>query len=266
MWGAVRRYASVAAEALKTEMSYSLWFFSFGFASVLEVLVLVFLWRAVYAGDTGQTLPVALGEMLTYVSVARIVHQFTYPTGQLPQAIRSGDISVLFLRPIDVQLYYLFYHLGAILAEMVRIALPMYIAVSLIVGPLLPHSGLALGQFVLSLGVSVVVGFLINFMTETLSFWTLNTWGIRAAREAIIELLSGSTIPLFVFPAWLAKGVACLPFASTVYVPTAIFTGIISESAAWRAILGQLVWAVGLTFVARGLWRTATKRIIVQGG
>ncbi|MEW6048158.1 MAG: ABC-2 family transporter protein [Bacillota bacterium] len=266
MLGAVKRYASVAAVALKAEMSYSLWFFSFGFAAVLEVLVLVFLWRAVYAGDAGQTLPVALGEMLTYVCVARIVHQFTYPTGQLPQAIRSGDISVLFLRPADVQLYYLSYHLGAILAEVARIALPMYVAVSLIVGPVLPHSALALAQFVLSLAASVVVGFLINFMTETLSFWTLNAWGIRAAREATIELLSGSTVPLFVFPTWLANVVGHLPFASTVYVPTAIFAGIISGTAAWQAILGQLAWAVVLTFLARGLWRAATNRVIVQGG
>jgi len=259
----LRSYTAVSGAALKQEMSYSLWFFSFGFAAVLETLVLVYLWKTVLISDTSGAIPAVT---ISYVCMSRIVHQFTYPTGQLPVAIRSGNIGVLLLRPLDLQLYYLSYHLGTVAAEAGRIALPMYAALTVLVGPLWPPGDLALLQFAVSLVLAILVGFLMNFGSETFAFWTMNTWGIRAAREALVEILSGSLIPLFILPGWSATVVSYLPFAATVYVPSAIFTGLLTGAEAWRAIAGQAGWAVAMFVLTRLLWRYATRRVVIQGG
>lgn len=262
-----RPYLSVACAAMKCEMAYSLWFFSYSLGAVLEALLLITLWRHVSTSvvQAASSLPPST-ELVSYVVLTRIIHQFTYPTGQMAQTVRSGDVITMLTRPIDCQLFYLSYHIGTVVTEIAKIGFPMFMALDWLAGPVRPTGTLGIFQFCLSLALAVIVGFLVNFGTETLAFWTLNLWGIRTAREALIELLSGSLIPLWALPAWSRGVVELLPFGAMVHTPASIFIGSVSGTQAWHALGNQAAWVLILAIATRRLWIRAITRVTVQGG
>jgi ABC-2 type transport system permease protein len=51
-----------------------------------------------------------------------------------------------------------------------------------------------------------------------------------------------------------------------IYIPTAIYAGSFTGAAAIAAILVQLTWTVALLGAGRLLFRTAHRRLVVQGG
>jgi ABC-2 type transport system permease protein len=79
-------------------------------------------------------------------------------------------------------------------------------------------------------------------------------------------LFSGYFLPLEFYPEWLAAVTRALPFQAMVYTPSAIYTGSLAGSAALYAFLAQLGWTAALLGAGRLAFRTAYRRLVMQGG
>ena len=61
------------------------------------------------------------------------------------------------------------------------------------------------------------------------------------------------------------KGNDVLPFQAISYIPSMIFSEGIQGSKLYEALLFQVIWAIVLIIPIVLMWRTARKRLIVQG-
>lgn len=61
------------------------------------------------------------------------------------------------------------------------------------------------------------------------------------------------------------KGNGVLPFQAISYIPSMIFSEGIQGSKLYEALLFQVIWAIVLIIPIVLMWRTARKRLIVQG-
>jgi ABC-2 type transport system permease protein len=81
-----------------------------------------------------------------------------------------------------------------------------------------------------------------------------------------VDLFSGLVIPLSFFPGWAETALKLLPFQAITYLPGSVFTGTLQGGAIAQAAAVQLFWMVALLAPLALVWRSARRRLFVQGG
>jgi len=118
--------------------------------------------------------------------------------------------------------------------------------------------------------VFVFLGFYINHAVtlcfDMLSFWVYETEALHYVRTAVLSLLSGSLVPLWFYPEIFIKIIDFLPFKGIVYIPIAMFLGIIPHTEAVKHLVLQLIWCLVLTLITYIIWHFGTKKIVINGG
>ena len=231
--------------------------------------IYVCLWRALYIGRTSVA-GYDRRQLLTYIIVSQtlLTFQFTVRTvWSIEGKVRSGEVAIELMRPIDFQGMMLATAVGAGMHTLFFNMAPKFTLFALagLVGP--PASLAALGLSVFSAVLGFLVLFGINFLIGVSAFWLLEVRGLYAAvMWGMAWLLSGYFLPLEFYPRWLAALARALPFAAMVYTPASIYTGAAAGVAALTAILGQLAWVAALLGAGRLLFGRAYHRLVVQGG
>ena len=90
-----------------------------------------------------------------------------------------------------------------------------------------------------------------------------SVYAMQQMRNAVSTLLSGSLIPLALFPWDLGQYLQWLPFASLASAPLRIYTG---TGDPLRLVALQAAWCVALWPVAHGLWWHTRERLVSHGG
>ena len=90
--------------------------------------------------------------------------------------------------------------------------------------------------------------------------------GVRIVAMSLMELLSGSVLPLPFLPDKLRAVLELLPFASMQNVPLRIYAGQIAGGERAFTMALQAVWLVLLAAAGKALMNRALRRVVVQGG
>ena len=120
--------------------------------------------------------------------------------------------------------------------------------------------------FFVSVLVSIGILFWIEVAVGIVSFFTLNTYGLAFTKSALLSILSGGVVPLFLFPESVARVLDYLPFAGMVTVPVYTYLGKYSIQEAVSFIGLQVVWCVLLGVLVMAFYQKAIKKVVVQGG
>lgn len=240
-----------------------LWFFM----ELSRVVVLYFLWSAVYEnapaeGLAGYTLP----EMIGYVFIAVFVQ--SYATGDtvwlLARKVTEGSIASELVRPVDLQAVYFFADLGQKLVMLAFNAAALALAVHL-VG--IPHpAGWGWAVFLAALFLAGIINYFLEFAVGVLSFHITNLWGIFIATEAVFEFFSGAIVPLAFFPAPLRALADLLPFHCVVHAPVNLFLGKTPLPDAPAVLALQAFWALALLLFGRAFFAVSLRRVTIHGG
>lgn len=264
------RHAGIAITSIKEKLAYRFDFFSSLAISLVCMVLLVYLWRAVYRSATSLELP--LRDLLTYVCLGQAFNFARIGWAQrrllfsISASLQSGDIVFDLVRPVDYQAMQFSQVLGQYIAETILINAPAY-AVALAIFRIAPPASTAAAfGFGLSLVGAFLIAFSLDFLLMILAFWTFSAAGIIYARRAAVDLLAGSIIPLALFPDWLRSIALALPFQGLANVPISIYLGRITGAAIWANFLAQLGWALVLVLLTRLIWLRALRRLVIQGG
>lgn len=231
-------------------------------------LAQVFIWRAVYAGrDTlgGFT----LSGMLLYYGASSVIYYLTmdFADWNLQMLIRSGKFLTYVLRPMSHRFFAFSQKVGHRILGFVFEFVPVWLIFFFVFRVrLIPAAPL---WTAISVALSFIILFLLNYSTGILAFWLTRTDGIRALIRLLRDLLAGVFIPLSFFPETVQKVLFFLPFQFVSYVPVRVFLGSY-ELAGWNfglpAIVGiQALAAVGMLLVTEILWRLGIKRFTGVG-
>ncbi len=270
----LRPYAAMFAAHFQLMLQYRAAALA-GFATqcwwgAMKVMVLA----AFYAG--GEVGPMRLADAITYVWLGQ-AFLAVLPWNADPEvaaAVRTGAISYERLRPADT--YALWYARAA--AGMIATALPratMMVALAGFLLPVMGQAGWALrppaglaaaGLFAVSMVGVVLLSAAMRNLLSILVVATLNDRGANTLAAPIVNVLSGSIVPLAFFPDALVPLLRLGPFAGLVDTPFRIYFGELVGSGAVGAILMQLGWTVVL-FAIGHLWLDRVMaRLQVQGG
>lgn len=177
--------------------------------------------------------------------------------------VRSGDIAVDLLRPVDLQAALLAEDLGrAGFALLTRFTGPLLVGLAFFTLTL-PGSALRWAAFALSVPLAVLVSFALRFLVNLVAFWLLDWRGLLYLHAALVNVLAGLVIPIGFFPGWAAAVIWATPFPAILQAPIDIVVG---QGAVLPLLAHQLTWAVVLLAAGRLVLARAVRTLVIQGG
>lgn len=182
------------------------------------------------------------------------------------ERIRSGDVAIDFLRPIDIQFAHLAEYLGRALCTLIPRALPSVAIGALTFGLAMPDTA---GPYLLgaiSLLLAVAISFLSMFAVCLGGFWLVETRGLRALHMICGTFLAGLFAPVHLFPGWLQAIAYATPFPSMLQLPIDVLSGRTAGVGALYIVAVQLFWLATLIAVGQALLRAGRRKLEVQGG
>lgn len=234
-------------------------------AAIVSVLVQVSVWRSLIGA--GAVNGITLGDMITYVIINAIMLAFTLkPVNDVDARLRSGDISIDLLRPIQYPLLVLADQLGRAAFRLIFVAIPVIAVSGMMFDFSFPPSLVSAMSFPLTVVFALLISFGIGYLIALLSFWFLTTFHFSWAIGGLITLFSGSFLPLWFFPDRWEMVARLLPFQFLGFVPAAVWLGQIRGEELVRTSALGFVWTVVLLLTAHALWNKATRQLVIQGG
>jgi ABC-2 type transport system permease protein len=238
-------------------------------ASFLSMYGVFWLWNTLYR-HRPELFEISLDQMLTYAMLAMILDFFlnatNLPRWYITQRIRTGDIQMDLLRPLDLPFHLLARSSGMTLFTLLIPGLPaILLGVGLLglQGPASLQAGLL---FAPSLVLAFLVSFGLQFLLGMIAVYAIEVRRISWVYFAVTRFFSGQMFPLWIFPPLLARIAALLPFQALVGIPLSIYIGQLEGLQAVGAVGLQAVWAAALLLLGRFVWSRAHRRLIVQGG
>jgi len=258
------KYKSVFCANVKAQLAYRGIVLEIAFYYIMECVLLVFLWRAIYSGNHtlyGRTLAQMKGYLLASSAFSSI---YSYPSIHfLSLDIRNGEIAYTLSRPIDFQAQFIFKNLGRTVSSMLVIA-PFYILLSLAFGAT-PSGNAFFTVSSLAMGILLCISF--DFCLGVLCFWTENSWGVSLARQIALQYLSGAFVPLDCFPPQIAKILRdYFPFSGIVYFPVQFATQRFSMTYFLDRVKFQAAWCLMFLVFGRLLYLLVRRITTVNGG
>ncbi len=256
-------YLKTASMAAGAVTDHPLFLLSYALR-LLRVVVLLALWRNVLLADHVGDGPLSLAGVLTYTLIAEVFADQLNVRTTLNQAFWEGTLVMRFLRPMGLMRQFSAEMLGPWCIDFVLFSIPLLLAAPALGVDPRPASPAAGALFVFSLGLAVLVGVAMDFLTGAVVVWLEQpVWLVEWIRAAIALLLSGALVPLVYYPWGLGDIFALLPFAAMAWAPLAIYTAAGSPPA---LILSQLFWAATLWPLGVWLWRANREKLVSYGG
>ncbi|WP_040805886.1 ABC transporter permease [Nocardia concava] len=182
------------------------------------------------------------------------------------ERIRTGDVAIDFLRPIDIQFAHLAEYLGRAVYSLIPRGVPSILVGVLTFGLAFPTTA---GPYVLggiSLLLAMALSFLSMFAVSLAGFWLIETRGLRALHMICGTFLAGLFAPLSLFPGWLRAIAYATPFPSMLQWPIDVLSGRTAGFAAMEIVVVQCFWLLVLIGVGQLLLRAGRRKLEVQGG
>lgn len=184
---------------------------------------------------------------------------------------QKGDICMELIRPVN--LYYIWHAktFGKKIASVLLRAIPIFIICGLpIFGDyrmIMPISISAFIYFIITLILSAFILMAYTMLLYIAMMKAMTSRGITITFQLIMELCSGSLLPLAFMPDKIINILKFTPFYYMQHVTFNIYSGYISnQSEIIRIILLQIVWLMILTALGKKGMNNQLKKIIVQGG
>lgn len=237
--------------------------------NLFYLLIVYYLWRAIFASSGSEVVNgMTFQDTMIYLVFASSLFSFmeVWLVWQMGRDIQSGQIVLDLLRPMPYKNYLFWNFAGEIVCKFFTTFLPTSIVVYFISGGAITL-GINLIWFVISVTLSILINFYINFFVGTVCMHTESIWGINIMKEVIVGLLSGATIPLAFFPERIREIMMVLPFQAVINSPMSILLHSEYSIMEVSKIIGiQLFWAVSLWIVTEVYFRMSVKKITVNGG
>ena len=182
------------------------------------------IWESVYKDKTALA-GFTLDDILRYYGISTVIYYITmdFADWNLQMLIRTGKFTTYILRPMPHPLFAFSQKIGhrilGFIFEFIPVSLVFLLVFKVNLTPARPFWAS------ISIALSFVILFLINYTVGLLSFWLTRTDGIRALIRLMRDLLAGVYLPLSFFPDSFQKILFFLPFQFANYVPARVFSG-----------------------------------------
>ncbi|MGW6423984.1 ABC transporter permease [Nocardia sp. NPDC055053] len=261
-------YWKLARAGFKRQAQYKLAMFAglftncvFGFVRAAVMVAAV---RA--AGDFGGYDEGTIGAYVWLSQALLGATQFMGPPIDLVERIKTGDVAIDFLRPVDVQFGYLATDMGRAACTFLPRGVPSIVIGAATFGLSMPTTPVAYLLGLISVLLAVALSFLCLFAVALIGFWVVEIRGIRVLYQIVGTFLAGLFVPVHMFPDWLRTIAMVTPFPSILQAPIDTLSGRVTGVDAVITVAVQGFWVLLIGLVGRVLLRAGQRRLEVQGG
>jgi len=257
-------YLEFAKKSFQQSLQYRIANYS-GFAvNTFFFVVRAFVFMALYENrDIVAGYNVTEAITFTGITQAMIMIIGLFGNTEIANAVKSGEVAVDLMKPINYQLVMLSRQFGRSLYYFIFRGMPIFLVMAIFFSWTPPKSWIILIPFFFSLILAIITTFSFNFIVGVSAFWLLDTRGISNFFIGSGLLLSGFIVPVSFFPSGFDKICEWLPFIGQSYTPVAIYLG---KYADMTMLLRQLFWAIILMFIGKTFMHFAMRKLVIQGG
>ncbi len=263
----MKAYLYIARIRVLSAIAYRFDVISSIFVRSLLVIATSYFWFAVY-GTQGNTSGVSKEQMLTYAIISAVLSCILTANveDRVIESVREGNIAMDMLKPVNVFGMYLAEDIGSIVVSLFQYAMPVLLIGSLVIHIPVPSSGLNFLLFIVSTVLSFFINWLITASFSMISFFVISIGPLQQIKINLIQILSGSIVPLWFFPDAIQTVLRFLPFMYLYQLPLSIYIGKLKLEETIRLLGIQVVWIVILYGVFKAIQKKVFSNILVQGG
>lgn len=232
------------------------------FGSAIIGFILVCVWRA---GSTtyGGVGKYSTANLISWIAFAQVLFNIVHPaTGlNIQKSVRTGNISLEFLRPINYFTYVMSRELGRQLYALVFKSIPIFLIYwALFSFKIQSFSQILLLIFTIVLGV--YISMCINYLVGISALFTTDIRWANTLSFSLLCVASGSMIPVDLLPGVVGKILSRSPWACFMNPACSVFVGLYNNN----ILVIPLVWSFILTLTCLGLTNLGKQKVEVQGG
>ncbi len=265
----LKKYAALTRAGILESLQFRISIIVAFVGNMFYLMVIYFLWKSIYASSGADVVNgMTFSDTMIYLVLATALFNFMemFTVWEIGVNIQTGKIVLDLLKPMKYHSYMFWSMSGNIAVHFFTSFLPTFIVVYFLTNGYI-HLGTNLIFFVVSVLMSVVINFCIDFFVGTICLYTESIWGINIMKQVIVLLLSGATIPVAFFPEPLKTIIYYLPFQSVYNSPlTLLINSSMPSAEAFKILAMQLVWCIVMIFISRLFWRFSLHKITVNGG
>ena len=206
--------------------------------------------------------------MILYVIISNIIGMFYSERmcEQIGRKVANGSFALELIRPVNF--IYLGYMrmVGNIVANIIMRGIPVILLFSPLI---IINADMVHWEFIGLFAVVVMLGhFLYTILYALIGFMAFicfEVWTFQRLLRDTIRFLSGSFIPIALFPDWLEKVSRYMPFRYLYSLPIQILLGETTDGV-FASIGIMVLWIAVLLGVLALLYRRAVNAFVVQGG
>ncbi len=229
-----------------------------------------FIFIQIWANNKGTTGNFSPDDLVTYYFASTIIAGFVTPhiLWNVANDINKGELNFYFLKPYKYFFRRLSEELPWTLIAIIFNLLPsifIYIlykdSISI---PTISHFQTVV--FVLSLILSYLISFFVQFTIGLCAFWITEVRSIMRAFSMSYDLFSGRMFPLSFMPRILISLGNILPFQYLLYFPTMIVLNKYNNTKLITGIGVMFLWTIVLGLISSIVWKKGIKTYSAFGG
>lgn len=245
---------------------------TFAFYGFVHVVLILIFYRYGVNASAGADAGMTARQAVSYTWLVQVI-ACLFPVmgsdGEIKAKIVSGDVGIELCRPLDLYAHWFSRAAASRLAPFLMSLVPVTAVAALLPAPynLLPPASPA---GLLAMLLCLVTGLLLSCALISLSYALLLNlhWGDGPVNIMLIvtDVLSGSYLPLQLWPQWAQKFLCLQPFAGLADIPLRLYVGTMAPELVWQAVGVQLLWIALFVAAGRLLFARSLRRVAIQGG
>lgn len=258
----MQKYAEIARAYLKTQLAWRADVFFNMLFTVTRILFAYLLWGVIFTGkDTVSGF--TFHGMLSYYIVSSFLSQLEMSeriSSEIFQRIRNGTFSKYMVIPVNIQGYFMAMEAGIVLFYLAFDFLAAFVWVWVFRIEFVWVSDvriLACGALMAILGLLFMVQ--LNYYLGILALKYEGIGTLLMIKNNLITLVSGSMVPLILFPEPVLQCLKLLPFYYVTYLPAMLFTGRCVEEAG-KGLLLLALWCGVIQLLIHVTWRKYSRK------
>lgn len=205
--------------------------------------------------------------MVVYVLAVQLITLFMQSdvAVNLAEKVRTGQISIDLIRPINIKWYSFWEQISANLFEILFLGIPVLI-IGGVIWDTVKLELMNILCFFIGTILAVLLNFYFQYVVGLLSFWFKDGTYARMFISGLMTIFSGKQIPLWFYPSALYAVCSVLPFRFMVQEPVSILLGEYGKTDILSVFGLQIIWILIFWGMERMIWRLIQRQIEIQGG
>lgn len=261
----MRKYIEVAKIMFKVQITYRFDVAMTVLFTIAKILFAYILWGAIFS-DNETVSGFTFNSMLSYYIISSFLSQIDQSdgvSGEISDRIRGGTFSKYMVVPVSVGKYFTAQTIGSMSFYLV------FILTSTILWVLIFNADFVITSNILVIFQSallIILGLLfmiqLNIFLGMLAFKFQDIWMFLMIKNNFVEIITGSFVPLALFPEQIVFAMRFFPFYYITYLPSMMLIGKNQD----EAIIGLITLSAWLfSFILLNKFSYNKLRIIYDG-